>query len=123
VRAAASHSVLTATSFNKKRTVFNKRVRPLSRLQQAKNSHKRREAKLLTNSALKPKNARAGVVRARPPPNYRCAGKIWCGQILPLCSKKEQKIKIYCEVEIGLKRAFLVIQYSKIIFSICIPFK
>jgi len=23
------------------------------------------------------------------------SGKIWCGQILPLCSKKEQKIKNY----------------------------
>jgi len=29
---------------------------------------------------------------ARPPYNYRFSGKIWCGQILPLCSKKEQKI-------------------------------
>jgi hypothetical protein len=33
----------------------------------------------------------AGVVRARPPHNHHFSGKIWCGQILPLCSKKEQE--------------------------------
>jgi len=35
---------------------------------------------------------RAWCGHARPT-TTPVAGKIWCGQILPLCSKKEQKLK------------------------------
>jgi hypothetical protein len=64
-------------------------ARPLSRLQQAKNFSERREAKLLTRNASKPLG-RAWCGHARSTSTL-VAGKIWCGQILPLCPKKEQK--------------------------------
>jgi len=51
-----------------KKYSFLRRVRPLSRLQQAKKSLERREAKLLTRSAS----------------NQKLLGRAWCGHARPL---------------------------------------
>jgi hypothetical protein len=75
----------------KNKNFFRKEARPLCRKQQVKGLSVR-HAPPLAGQASKQKHG-AGVVRARPPHKNLSAGKIWCGQILPLCSKKEQKIK------------------------------
>jgi len=52
----------------------------------------------LLRSVLQNRMGRAWCGHARPTTTL-VAGKIWCGQILPPCPKKEQKIKRFKELK------------------------
>jgi len=67
VGAAASRRVLTSSIYNKKRTVFNKRVRPLSADAVLKNFSGRRYAEPLPRNTLK----------------LKPLGRAWCGHARP----------------------------------------
>ena len=105
VRAAAKHSVLTSTFYRKKNKFLKSGFVRSPAYNKLKTHLLRREAKLLTHNAWEP-----------------AKGKFWCGQNLPFCSKKTQKIKRCQGTDFSLKKTFLVLQYIKLICSICILF-